>query len=143
MLAKKNFKTSQYENKNSKSILIAQINSYHRRRSGGAGGHCPPGWCKVSKFSLISYILGDFASNFGRFHIFRANFASKFWAKNFFRGDHLKLHRKTVSMSVKTFFLRLPQFGQVTSFVLFCECKIKVVNTGVYGKRGRACRGKV
>ena len=30
---------------------------------------------------------------------------------------------------------------QSKDFVLFCECKIKVSNTGVYGKHGRACRG--
>ena len=33
--------------------------------------------------------------------------------------------------------------SKVNDFVLFCECKIKVANTGVYGKRGRACRGNV
>ena len=33
--------------------------------------------------------------------------------------------------------------SKVNDFVLFCECKIKVAYTGVYGKRGGACRGKV
>ena len=32
--------------------------------------------------------------------------------------------------------------SKVNDFVLFCECKIKVAYTGVYDKRGGACRGK-